>query len=108
MDYDPSNEEHSEIMDYLVSEGAAQIDGIDDEGEPIYKFDMDALEEIMPDLHQVLIDDMDQVLIDLYNEGLLEVSYDEELNAQISVSPEGKIALLEAGFDLDGSEEDNF
>lgn len=100
MEYDPENEEHRDIMNYLVEEGAAMLDGIDEDGEPIYKFDMDVLEEIMPELYQVMMDDMDLVLADLYQKDLIDVTYDEELNAQIAISEAGKKALLEAGFDL--------
>ena len=103
MDYDPSNEEHREAMERLIEEGAAILDGIDEDGEPIYKFDMNVLE-----LHQAMMDDMDKVLIDLYEKGLIEIDYDEDLNARMSVSPEGKIALEQAGFDLDGSEDEEF
>jgi Tfp pilus assembly ATPase PilU len=108
MDYDPSNEEHREAMERLIEEGAAILDGIDEDGEPIYKFDMNVLEEVMPELHQAMMDDMDKVLIDLYQKGLIEIDYDENLNARMSVSPEGKIALEQAGFDLDGSEDEEF
>ena len=108
MDYDPSNEEHREAMERLIEEGAAILDGIDEDGEPIYKFDMNVLEEVMPELHQAMMDDMDKVLIDLYEKGLIEIDYDEDLNARMSVSPEGKIALEQAGFDLDGSEDEEF
>jgi len=108
MEYDSSNEEHKELMEYLIEEGAAEIDGIDEYGEPIFKFDMEILEEVMPELHQVLVDDMDQILLDLYQRDLIEISYDEELNAHMTISPEGKIALIEAGFDMDSSEEDGF
>jgi len=101
MEYDSSNEEHREVMDRLVEEGAAILDGIDEHGEPIYKFDMDILEEVLPELHQVFMDDMDKVLIGLYERGLIEVSYDENLNAEMSVSAEGKQALEDAGFDMD-------
>lgn len=108
MHYDSSNEEHKRVMDYLVSEGAAIQDGIDEDGEPIYKFDMELLEEIMPELHQVLVDDIDEILIDLYLKGLIEVSYDEDLNAQMKVSEEAKVMLTEAGFDMDDSDEEDF
>lgn len=108
MEYNPSNEEHQELMEYLLAEGAASLDGIDEEGEPVYKFDMEVLEEVMPELHQAMIDDMDQVLIDLYQKGLVEVSYDEELSAQIQITEEGRIALIQAGFDLDALDEDDF
>ena len=108
MEFDPSNEEHREIMEYLVSEGAAELDGIDEDGEPIYKFDMEVLEEVMPELHQAMIDDMDQILIDLYQKGLIEISYDEDLNAQMKVSEEGRNALIQAGFDMDAAEQEDF
>ena len=105
MEYDPSDEEHQAIMEYLISEGAATLEGIDEDGEAIYQFDMEILEEVMPELHAVMQEDMDQVLVDLYQKGLIEVSYDEELNAIMSISEQGKIALTEAGFNLDDSEE---
>lgn len=95
-------------MEYLVNEGAAILSGLDEDGEPVYMFDMEILEEVMPDLHQAMVDDMDKVLIDLYQEGLIDVSYDEDLNAQMSISEEGKARLIEEGFDLDGSVEDEF
>jgi len=95
-------------MEYLISEGAAILDGIDENGEPIYKFDMDVLEEVMPELHAVMQEDMDQVLVDLYQKGLIEVSYDENLNALMSISEQGKVALLEAGFDLDENEDTEY
>ena len=108
MEYNPSDEEHQEIMEYLISEGAAILDGIDENGEPIYKFDMDVLEEVMPELHAVMQQDMDQVLVDLYQQGLIEVSYDENLNALMSISEQGKVALLEAGLDLDENEDTEY
>ena len=101
MEYDPSNEEHEELMQYLISEGAAILEGIDEEGEPVYMFDMEILEEVMPELHAVLEQDMDQVLVDLYQKGLIDVSYDEDLNAQMFISEDGKKALIENGFNLD-------
>jgi len=108
LEYDPSDEEHREIMEYLVSEGAAILEGLDEDGEPVYMFDMEVLEEVMPDLHAVMQEDMDQVLVDLYQKGLIEVSYDESLNAIMNISEQGKVALIEAGFDLNDDEEDIF
>lgn len=105
MEYDPSNEEHREIMEYLLSEGAAILEGIDEDGQPVYMFDMEILEEVMPELHAVMQEDMDQVLVDLYQKGLIDVSYDEDLNAMMTISKEGKDVLLKMGFDLSDSED---
>lgn len=107
MDYDPSNEEHLSIMSYLLEEGAAILSGIDEDGEAVYMFDMEILEEVMPELHQSMVDDIDAVLLDLYERELIEISYDEDLNAMMKMLPGGKEALLEAGFHLDDSEEDD-
>ena len=106
LEYDPSDEEHREIMEYLISEGAAEFDGVDEDGEPIYKFDMEMLEEVMPDLYQVMQDDMDNTLVELFNRGLLDVSYDENLNAMISLSEEAKASLIKEGFSFEDEEED--
>lgn len=106
LEYDPSNESHKEIMEYLVSEGAAEFDGMDEDGEPIYKFDMEVLEEVMPELHAAMQHDMDKVLIDLFQDGLIEVSYDEDLNALLSLSDQAKAVLIDAGFKFD--DEDTF
>jgi len=92
-------------MEYLISEGAATLEGIDDDGEAIYQFDMEILEEVMPELHAVMQQDMDQILVDLYEKGLIEVSYDEDLNALMSISEQAKIVLEEAGFSIDDSED---
>jgi len=105
LEYNPSNEEHKEIMEYLLSEGAAILEGIDEDGEPVYMFDMEILEEVMPELHAVMQEDMDQVLVDLYQKGLIDVSYDEDLNAMMTISKEGKDVLLKMGFDLSDSED---
>lgn len=106
MEYDPSNEDHAELMEYLVAEGAAILDGMDEDGEPVYMFDMEILEEVMPELHQAMQNDMDSVLVDLYQKGLIEISYDENLNALMSISEMGRQALIQAGFSLNSEEED--
>jgi len=85
-----------------------KINGQYEDGETIYRFDMDVLEEVMPELYQVMQDDMDQVLIDLYLKGLIEVSYDENLNAQMTISEDGKRALQAEGFDMNDFDETDF
>jgi hypothetical protein len=69
-------------------------------------FDMDVLEEVMPELHAVMQEDMDQVLVDLFQKGLIDISYDEDLNALMNISEQGKLALTEAGFNLNDNQED--
>lgn len=105
MEYDPNDEVHQSIMENLVLEGAAILDGVDENGEPHYVFDMDILEEVSPELHAAMQEEVDLVLLDLYQKNLIDVTYDENLNAVLIYSEQGKVALLELGFNLDESEE---
>jgi hypothetical protein len=100
MEYDPSDEEHQAIMQYLIEEGAAEISGMDEDGELIYKYDMEVLEEVLPELYHAMMDDIEGIMLDLFDKGLVTVSYDEELNAEMEISPEGRVALMEAGFEI--------
>lgn len=102
MEYDYSNEEHRELMEHLLEEGAVIFDGLDEDGQPVYKFDMETLEEVMPELYQVLTDDMDAILLDLFQKDLIEISYDENLNANMKMSLEAIGVLEQAGFDFSG------
>lgn len=106
MEYDPNDENHAEIMAWLVAEDAAIFAGFDESGEPIYNFDMDILEEIAPEIYAQMQQDIDEILVDLYKKDLVEITYDEDLNALIFISDEGKAILESAGFDLDDSEEE--
>ncbi len=104
MEIDPTNEEHKEYMNFLISEGAAWTEGLDDEGNTIYKFDMDILEEIAPELHAVMQEDIDKILLGLFEKGLVDITYDEDLNAVVAISDEAELVLEEMGFKLDKSE----
>lgn len=98
-DFDPDDEVVSEqVMGYLIQVGAATMDGFDDLGEPIFKFNMEALKEILPDLYDAIMEDVDLVMLELFKAGLAEVEYDEELNAHFKVSEEGRKELEKYGF----------
>jgi len=45
-------------------------------------------------------------LVDLFQKGLIDISYDEDLNALMNISEQGKLALTEAGFNLNDNQED--
>lgn len=87
----------AETIDYLIRSGAMELDGIDEDGESIFKFHMDILKQVMPELHEAMNEDLNEALLDLYKDGLIEVEYDEELNALIRLSEEAKEILLDYG-----------
>ncbi len=88
-----------QVIGYLLSTGAAEWDGMDESGERIFKFNMPLLMEIMPGMYDAIMEDVDSVMLDLFNRELVEVEYDENLDAIFHISPEGKEILKEYGFD---------
>ena len=88
-----------QVIGYLLSVGAAEWDGMDESGERIFKFNMPLLMEVMPDMYDAIMEDVDEVMLDLFNRDLVEVEYDENLEATFNFSPEGKEILKEYGFD---------
>ena len=92
------NFDNEELMEFLREAGAVEVDGIDDDGEFIYSFNMPVLKEVFPPLFEAIAQDIDNSLIELYKKGLIEVSYDEELNAEFKLSDEAKEILTDMGF----------
>jgi hypothetical protein len=100
------NEEDNDArLAYYIEIGAVSLEGIDENGELIYSISEDA-ETLAPELWQSHIEYVDRSLIELYEQGLVEVEYDENLEATFHISPEGqKIAkekgLIEMDFNKD-------
>ena len=95
-----TDEETEFVIQYLVDHGAAEWDGMDQYGERMFKFNMDVLAKVMPDLWQQIMNDVDQTLLDLFNAGLANVEYDENLEATISLTEDGEEALKALGIDF--------
>ena len=79
----------NEIFAYLEENGAIHLEGMDEGGEAVFSFDMEKLEEIMPELYQQVIDEIDKDLMVLYEKGMVSLEYDEELNAQFKLTEKG-------------------
>lgn len=107
-DFDDFEDEEimsEQVMGYLMHTGAATWDGMDENGERIFKFNMDILKEVLPDLYDTIMEDMDNTMMELYQKGLAELEYDEELNAHFKISEEGKAILESLGFDYFNNED---
>jgi hypothetical protein len=85
-----------ESLDYYLEIGAIEVAGIDEEGEFIFKVTQKA-KELAPELWESHQDHVDEVLLGLFEEGLLNVSYDENLEAHIELTDEGKRVAKEYG-----------
>ena len=78
-----------EMIGYLEDQGAIIWDGIAENGESVFRFDLDKLKTVMPELYTEIMSDIDKDLMDLYKAGLVEIEYDEDLNAMFKLSEKG-------------------
>lgn len=91
-DYEDSDEK----LAYYLEIGAVSLEGIDENGEMLFSISEKA-KDIAPELWQSHIDYVDRSLMELYEAGLVEVEYDENLEATIHLSPEGQKIAKEKG-----------
>jgi hypothetical protein len=87
-EFDDEEEMMLKIQHYLDI-GAIKIVGFAENGEAIFELNEDTTRILAPDLWEAHEDYVDSELIDLMNDGLMEVEYDEDLNATFNFTKEG-------------------
>jgi hypothetical protein len=83
-------------MSHYLEIGAISLEGVDENGEMIFSISENA-KEIAPELWQAHIEYVDSAMVKLYKEGLMEIEYDENLEATLHLSPEGHKIAKEMG-----------
>jgi DNA-binding PadR family transcriptional regulator len=83
-------------LEYYISIGAVELAGVDETGEFIYKI-TEMASEVAPELWDAHEEYVDKSLMDLYEKGLVNVSYDENLEATLELTEEGKKIAKEMG-----------
>ncbi len=83
------SDEDDERMAYYLEIGAIELAGMDESGEMIFKINESA-KDIAPDLWKAHEEYVDKSIMELYEAGLINIKYDEDLNAYIEMSEEGK------------------
>ena len=68
--------------------GAIELEGMDENGEMIFSITEKA-KDLAPELWEAHIEHIDESLIALYEMDLIEVEYDDNLEAIIKIKPEG-------------------
>lgn len=100
------SDKEEERMSYYMEIGAVELAGMDDSGEFIFKITEKA-KDVAPELWQAHEDHVNRSLIELYDKGLINIVYDDNLDAFIEMSPEGRRAAKEFGLiDSDFNEDD--
>ena len=99
------DQQDADRLAYYLEIGAVSLEGMDENGEMIYSISEDA-ETLAPELWQSHTEYVDRSLIELYEQGMVEIEYNEDLEATIHLTPEGhKVAkekgLIEMDLDLD-------
>lgn len=88
--------EEDERLNYYLEIGAVKLIGVDESGEFIFRITEEA-ETLAPDLYAAHSAHVDESLIELYKAGLVNITYDENLEATIEMSPEGHIRAKQMG-----------
>jgi len=83
--------EFDNYFEELIEIGAVIDTGsLDLMGNPIYKFDLKMLQEVRPDMYEVMIDELDRDLIELYRKGLIDIDYNDQLQATFKINDAGR------------------
>jgi membrane protease subunit (stomatin/prohibitin family) len=88
--------DNKDKMEYYLSIGAIELAGVDQEGEFIFNITNKA-KRIAPELWQAHEDHVNESLVQLYEKGLISVTYNDDLEAIIEMSDEGKTLAKEMG-----------
>jgi hypothetical protein len=83
-------------LSYYMEIGVVALEGMDENGEMIFSINENA-KDLAPELWQSHLDYVDKSIMELYEAGLVEIEYDENLEATIHISPEGQRIAKEKG-----------
>jgi hypothetical protein len=97
------DEEYQDRLNEYIASGVVELVGMDEDGELIYSI-TDKAETEAPELWASHREYVDDALVGLFEKGLITVEYDENLEAILSLGPEGyeeakKLGLID--FDMD-------
>ncbi|MBM3211185.1 hypothetical protein FJZ33_03130 [Candidatus Poribacteria bacterium] len=89
--------DNEKLLSHFIELGVVNIEGLDEKGEILYSINEDLAREYAPELLQSHQDYVDRSLIELYQAGLINIEYNENLEATIHMGPLGHQAAREKG-----------
>jgi hypothetical protein len=89
-EYAFSMSEEDDFVEYMIEVGILEEDGFDEDGEVTYTYNFDLMKVLMPEMYDEIMAGITNNLVNLYELGLVNVDYDENLQAHFSASDEGK------------------
>lgn len=91
------DEEALEKIQYYIEIGAIRLAGYDENGEAIFELNEALTKELAPELWDAHMEYVDDNLIELYQDGLMEVEYDENLEVTMHFTKRGFEIAKEKG-----------
>jgi hypothetical protein len=89
-------EDYNMDLEHYLEIGAISVEGMDEKGELIFAIHEKA-KDVAPELWEAHIRYVDESLLKLYEKGLMQVEYNEDLEAMLHLSPEGQKLAKEMG-----------
>jgi len=106
---DFDEEEMMSRIQHYIDIGAIKIAGFTEDGEAIFELNEDTTRDLAPELWEAHEQYIDAELLDLLDNDLMQVEYDEELNATFNFTLEGyEIAKSKGIIPLDTIEDFDF
>jgi hypothetical protein len=92
---------YDERLAYYIQIGAIDPMGLDENGEVIFQVTEKA-KDLVPELWDAHASYVDEMLVDLFERDLISIEYNENLEAQISLTDEARKIIADKGiFPLD-------
>jgi DNA-binding PadR family transcriptional regulator len=89
-------DDYENRMYEYIQNGAIEVSGIDDSGEFIFQITEKA-KEVAPDLWEAHEEHLNKTFLELFDRGLVNISYNEDLEATFELTEEGKKVAKEYG-----------
>ena len=91
------DEEALQQIQYYIEIGAIKLAGYNEDGEAVFELNEAVTKELAPELWEAHMEYVDESLINLFESGLMEVEYDENLEATMHFTKEGYEIAKEKG-----------
>jgi len=83
------------MYEYLQM-GVIEVVGIEEDGEFIFKI-TELAKELAPELWEVHTEELDKIFLELFDKGLVNITYNENLEAEFELTEEGRSVAREYG-----------
>ena len=98
MDQEFSQEDEDAYFAYLLEIGAIEIDGVNENGDLLFRPNSEKMKEYAPEMYEMMMQDINDNLMELYKKGLVKMEYNDNLEPMFDISELGAKALQEMGF----------